>query len=255
MRISNDDRNAIRQAIYDTLSAHIKAPFHTLREAGLQADLRTFLQSRLSPSTVSVAQPVPQNQHSSFAWSGGQTTTSRVALEMKIRSKSSEPVTVTDIVILQSKNPAILQWRNGGPGDVVSQISPEQVIAAIELKASPATPAERTRYIKDINKLIALTDIGIFGFFVHINKSISLYGNHQKKPQDYTECLTLDELQKTSDMVTKNKLSEGLQHQPSVEIWDIAINDGKWMPRLRSTMKNSQAHFVENFNADINLFN
>ena len=227
---SENDLQAIRNAIRDVLEEHIRHPFHTLREVGIQSDLRDALRRQLRPSFVALASPHPSEGRVAASWSSAHQTC-RVALEMKITGPDISKSTSTDVVVLRAGDPVRLQWRGGGPGDAVAQIDAQHVAAAIEIKASPSTTAERRRYVRDVQRLSALQQNGSAGFFVVVDKSLALYGtptNRRKSQSDWLKCPVVQcKLQ-----LREVRLSAPENHnEPAVEIWDIASDDASWRPR------------------------
>ena len=88
---------------------------------------------------------------------------------------------------LQSGRARLICYPNG-PGDVVATMNPEDISAAIEIKASPSVdPTQRMLYRKDVVRLLDLmkqeTCRDIAAFFFVVDKSQSLFGEWVKRPE------------------------------------------------------------------------
>jgi hypothetical protein len=112
---------------------------------------------------------------------------SRVQLEMKIGNRER-----TDIIVFRADRPVTLTCYPAGPADVVQRVSPEDVEAAIEIKAAPSRAPknnavwERGDFARDIVKLSKLqkTAPHIRCFFVLLDKSVSVTGARSSEPPD-----------------------------------------------------------------------
>ncbi|MBN8495016.1 MAG: hypothetical protein J0M00_26675 [Burkholderiales bacterium] len=138
----NPDSQAIRQAIQKLLIAHAASPFHILREAGATAELRTLLLQKLEAigRMCSAIRMEHAGARSRFTWPPSIETL-RVQLELKIQRGRAPTKTgsSTDLVLLQrSRRPVTLTCYSGGPGDVVACVDAADVVAAVEVKASPS---------------------------------------------------------------------------------------------------------------------
>src|SRR6516162_3195972 len=134
-------REVIRQAIQRVLQEHVEEPFLLLRELGLQARLWSLLRQELKPNDLycQVADKRPLHKYTK------EFKTSRVQLELKISGTKK-----SDIVVLRpDRKPRLTCWP-GGPTDVVAAIEPEDVEAAIEMKAAPSrNPGNQELFVAD----------------------------------------------------------------------------------------------------------
>ncbi len=171
------DLQVIREAIKAVLAEHIRRPFNYIREAGLQARIAQKIEARLRPRTVKFVVPeTDMSPRKSRPARGRKPTTNRVQLEMHISGEKPSSKTRFDIVVLRSNRPIELTWCTGGAGDVAAKIRPEDVLAAIEVKASPSSHrSQRNAYEKDLTRLAGLVSHEIHGFFVFADKSSGLY--------------------------------------------------------------------------------
>jgi hypothetical protein len=172
---------AIDEAINALLNTYIEQPFKYLREATAQARLAELIRNRLSlenlpsevPVTVTLDPPAPPR----FVHAVDQHT-SRVQLEMKIRGCAcANPHGKTDIVLLRDVGPVSLTCHAFGPGDIISSIMPNDVHAAIEVKACPSSMGgERAKCIADVEKLFSLiaSHPHISSHLIFLDKSLAI---------------------------------------------------------------------------------
>lgn len=204
--------------------AIVRRPFHTLREAGLQADIRDAVCRRLSSAEVLIDLNQRENSPLAFDWVAGQRS-SRLQLEMKVSSRAK-----TDVVVLRRDAKVSLTCHDGGPGDVVASVRARDVLAAIEVKASPSRrDDEQARYARDLRKLLTLSDAhAISTFFVLADKSIELYG----KAETGISTLDWDLLGRRHDLKVWRSANGRLTLDcPFVEAWDLELRNGRWSPR------------------------
>lgn len=193
-----DLQPCVRAAILEALEAcsPAAAPFLVLREAGVVAQLRGTLLTRLGESGSRVTArlgtpslrrgaPLPERRQPADA-PDRRVQTCRVQLEMKafdgpLGGCRALNAPRTDLVVL--RNEVQLYCWPDGPGDVVSLIAARDVASFVEVKASPSLNlGEVCRYARDIGRLLATLkvqwqawqgDERPSAFFVLVDKSSS----------------------------------------------------------------------------------
>ena len=178
----DDDVNAVRSSIIEFIKEHRRRPFGVLREVGVQAALKRFMDIELDEYKYVDAKIF--NNFNGGYFENNTVSTDRVRLEARIFRKCMEGVAGkerTDIIIYNRSNVSIFRHPNG-PGDIVYCSNTDSVLAAIEIKASPSHLLdEKIKYARDIARLLSLRRHGIAGFFVVLDKSSPLYGEFFKE--------------------------------------------------------------------------
>ncbi len=168
----------ISECIRELLREYVSEPFFLdLKEANHQAKLWAMLRHRLDPQTVR-ARIVPKGTrqlhvHEEFR-------TSRVQLELKVGNTER-----TDIIVFRADRLVTLTCDPCGPTGALANVFPEDVEAAIEIKATPSRKLEcRQSFVEDIMKLFELqTRVPhIRCFFVLLDMSLSVPGAMSSMP-------------------------------------------------------------------------
>lgn len=180
-KIAIADHTWIQDCITQLLIAHRAQPFGILREAGVVAELRSLLLGvggqLCGTAKCSFLEKDPRKKLGARYIHASNQVVKRVQMEITVKyGLTSAAKTTLDIAVF-AKTVTLLVAPNG-PGDVIEQISTNDIVAGIEVKASPSIdPQERGKYLKDIENLLQLREHqGIAGFFVLLDKSQSLYG-------------------------------------------------------------------------------
>lgn len=240
-------REAVQRGLTALCTQVMREPFGILREAGLQAELRTLLikQPELRkrvPVKIIAHDSMPQGR---FVWSAKllRRPLLRVQLEMKIlegspKERKFEDRMRTDVVVLKDSNnsPQLptgavrLKCYPNGPGDIVASLCQQDVAAAIEIKASPSIDKGQCfLYGKDISRLLDLAhrEAGLCAFFCVIDKSQSLFGEapagirKHRSPvnwQDRAEVQACLGLSRRRMRLVADRPTKG----PYVEIWSVS---------------------------------
>lgn len=181
MPLTSQENKKVDDAIRSFVEDQIAQPFAILRERGAVAELRSRLMSN-GLNTLVDAKLIDQPRGTKEK--DGQlrfVQTNRVQLEITASTKYSlsqppnELSKALDIVVL-SETPTLYLAKNG-PGDVIQQVAPESLSAAIEVKASPSLDKTAGgEYIKDISALLWLASgSGVSAYFVLLDKSDAFY--------------------------------------------------------------------------------
>lgn len=161
MALNDQHREGVRRAITDLLEGHVANPFHVLRERGAVAELRQRLLQDPAlnvPVPAQVTRFKPWPVHRSDLPQQFMANVLPVQLELSV----SAPSTATrassfskdvDIGILAAAPE--LRIAPNGPGDVLQQVEPRSLAAAIEVKACPTVdPVQRGLCVEDIRALL-----------------------------------------------------------------------------------------------------
>ncbi len=182
MPLNKKEQTAIKRHIKALIADHIARPFAILRERGQVAALRgrLSLSSKLSASVKAHLLPRTCNI------AARPNTARRVdvnRIQLDITAVASSPPdqparrkTVDLVVLRREPLPSIYFARRDG--DVIQQLDPRSLAAAIEVKASPSSDRSAGgEYAKDICSLLWLADAyGISAYFVLFDKSDGFYG-------------------------------------------------------------------------------
>jgi hypothetical protein len=204
----------ISECILQLLREYVLMPFLDLREANPQARLWTMLRDRLTPKIVrATIKPHRTLEHPHVHHE--ELWTSRVQLQMKVGGAK-----VTDIIVFRADRPVTLTCYDTGPADVVAKVCPEDVEAAIEIKAAPSwNRKDRRSFADDIEKLHELRTKAaphLCCFFVLLDKSLSVPGATSSRLSDGSWRTTL--LERGFEMSLSPSLS-------CVEAWDLESGD------------------------------
>lgn len=231
----NDDIEAVRNAIRKFIERHRSRPFGILREIGVQSELKHLTDHYLVGRTHVMARLVDEPSNTTSI----EVSTDRVRLEAKIQLPPNEESEQefrhdrTDLILYRAEGVSLFRHPSG-PGDVVYKTSPEAVLAAVEIKASPSVQSSlRVGYALDIVRLLRLRTYGIAGFFVLLDKSADLYreAGCQLKPMTGIDWLPSDNPCALSKILKVQDLQWGdvvvareapAAHTNYIEIWDVS---------------------------------
>lgn len=242
----NDDIQALRDAISALVDAHQNHPFGILREVGVQAELKRLTDHFLHGRTMVMA--TIMNKPSGIA--DPLVETDRVRLEGKIHpskklaEKSDVINTRTDLLLYRKEGVRLFRHASGY-GDIVYKALFEDVLAAVEIKASPSSQkGQRISYAKDITRLldlnsqINLSNQKIEGFFVLLDKSSQLYAQPSdpsfpaaritwplnEEPMSMTAVFNVNDAAYKNIMISTVGPAEGVS---SVEVWNVSAAHGQ----------------------------
>ena len=200
----SDEITLVREAISKLLSEHKNAPFGILRETGIQARLMHLLHEdlRVTTTEAKIVRKKEKNGRTIERFKcDPPKRVNRVQLELKIGRPEDDETTTpesnlnsghharTDVVVLHKDRVQLTCYPNG-PGDIVAAISPEHVLCAIEIKASPTRdPSQREAFAKDIERLLELKkrQPSLHGYFLFLDKSQELYGAWEEESLENIE--------------------------------------------------------------------
>lgn len=176
MPLNPVDNRLVNGAIRDFLKDHVANPFDTLRETGAVADLKRFLSHALQSRGRHMARAQIQSRTGTRALSG-PIQTQRVQLAMKLQRSDGSWIELDGVVLHAEPHINVLQHHTSSPGDVIAQLRPQDVAAAIEVKASPSGAQQCQAYARDVVRLHDIAkSFGTSGHFVLLDKSLVLYG-------------------------------------------------------------------------------
>lgn len=217
----------ISECIQQLLREYVSTPFLDLREANPQAKLWTMLRRRLVPQKVKakiVRHPGQKQQHHVHH---EEFWTSRVQMQMKVSGAE-----VTDIIVFRADHPVTLTCWHTGPADVVAKVSPDDVEAAIEIKAAPSlNRKDRRSFAADVAKLHQLQcSVPLMRcFFILLDKSVSVAGATSSRPPDESWRSQLRELGLVQTVAPSATFIEAWDLQsgdvpvPRVEYWSKPV--------------------------------
>jgi hypothetical protein len=258
MPLTVQEQGGVRRAITDLLENHLANPFHVLRERGAVAELRQrlLLSDALNRSvTANVNRHKPWAAHKSDLPIQFSADVLRIQLEISVLSarapvgRSAIPGKDIDIGILTGAPE--LRVASNGPGDVLQQVKPQSLAAAIEVKACPTVDyVQRGHCVGDLQALLRLKrEFHIDGFFVLLDKSHVHYGSwigRSDRDQPIIWESDVEQSIRRKLKVGKTKVHRTLRgagveiwDQPPpagltcVELWTLSAIGGEWRPVCR----------------------
>ncbi len=180
--LNKTESDAVEAAIIATLEEHRLQPFAVLRETGAVAALRQLLCAQTVFQVLAEAQLIDSRSanRSIDRPLTASVQVSRVQMEVTANARlQNEPQLwkkTVDIGIFGLRPQ--LRLAPNGPGDVLEQVAPGDLAAAIEVKASPSSDRrQRGLYAEDLLTLLWMKcHFGIDGHFVLFDKTHPLYG-------------------------------------------------------------------------------
>jgi len=177
----------ISDCIKSLFEEYRRQPLALMREIGIQARLHQLIQSSLHNETCRIQVAIGNSRNPNIVPTLYQT--GRVQMEARIINQEQNSLETSDIVVLRptpDATPPITTTRYAkGAFDIVSKIHIEDIVAAIEIKASCSADFEqRHRFRKDINKLLQIQNNqqeyipGQELHFVLIDKSVAISPNN-----------------------------------------------------------------------------
>jgi hypothetical protein len=217
-------QRAITAAVRAFLTEHSKNPFELLRERSVQGRLAELIRQKLGPRATTVADIYACGAKQWLAISAQKPQKiSRVQLEIKlgsegpVRSKDEllkhwrkDPDKslgdhVFDIVVLRESTDddriGLYCHVGSGPGDIIAKVAYKDVVAVIEVKASPLFRMDQHKsFDADVSKLLNLQALTrqatkqarkpmIQCLFVYLDKSMGLYAGEKANEKKHKQVL------------------------------------------------------------------